>query len=110
MKLKKINPSFNELMSINVKLHKGELQQVAVNEELAKLMQSQVLKYTKCNNKFIDSLETIIKNKACKMHYKLKDGTCYTVEAKIFSNILSISKSTGALNEKVDIKYFELVG
>ena len=109
MKFKKIDLSFSDLMNINIKLQSKKVSNVYINEDMAKLIQKQVLKTTKSKNTWIDNIETIVRDQSCKLHYNLSDGSCYTVEAKMFYDILQISKSSGALGEKANINYYKLV-
>ena len=47
MKFKKIDLSFSDLMNINMDLQSKKVNNVNINEDMAKLIQKQVLKVTK---------------------------------------------------------------
>lgn len=112
MKLVKTTLAFGDMARINSKLVDGELQQTVINEELAALIQEQLMKITKSKSMTIDSIETIVKNQEGYMHFNKRQGynIVNTVRASIFWKYVRINNDNGGgLSAMPTVEWYEIV-
>lgn len=111
LKLRKTEISFGELVTLNVKLKKGEIKNLEINEELAQLIHDKMISVCRVGNKSIciSSVEGIVKNQKATIHYKINKGwTIIEVNAYIMGDVLIINKSNGDTGELIKY-YFKVI-
>lgn len=103
MKMTKIEMSFNDLMSINVKVKRGQIENIVITEELATQIKVKTKAFARIGNKSysISNTSAIIEKQYCEMHYSINKGwTCIRIDAKIMGNVLIITKTNEDTNER----------
>lgn len=108
MKMKKIEMSFGQLMELNVKIKKGEVENLVINEELALAIQDRMFAVTRTRNKSVIVTKglAIMETGVCELSWTINKGwTCMKATGKIMGDILVITRVNGDTNEKTEWFY-----
>lgn len=103
MKMTKVEMNFNKLMSINVQLKRGQIENMVITEEIATEIKTKMKSFARIGNRSysITNTSAMIEKQYCEMHYNINRGwTCITVSAKIMGDILIITKENGDTNKR----------